>query len=204
MKCMVLLAFTLSCTLAKAASEVPLPNPDDRAKMTRLQTLAEWYSQGRPLTFMQFKGFYSGRCFYVNNPSEAKNVMTGYVSLHEGNDNAGPGFPSTNYYKMSVIMSNSPTENFDDEAKFAANKSILMNLTLESIKKFSDIKESPTLSFSYDWEGNGNPDENHEFVTYNEYLVEKWTAMYPQNYGDMGYKKPGELLGMCYYFKKLE
>lgn len=197
---------------AEANAEVPLPNPGAPpggavpapSNGTRMETLASWYSQGSALTFAQFQGFYSGRCFYAHKQNDPVNTLLGYIDLKKGDDNAGPGFPAGHDYRIAAIVSADVNVNFDSPDNFSNNKTSWINITTPLLNKFSVVHESPTLSYSFDWEPNGNPDENHQFVTYNSYIVEKWSAMFPQKYGDLGFKKPGETLGMCYYFKKLE
>lgn len=171
------------------------------ADKTRMQTLVEWYNQGTPLSIAQFRGYYSGRCFQDARQDTAENSFLGYAQLSEGED-PGPGFPSGQEKIFSIVAQNRSADYFDNESIFEENKKDMKQILANNWNNISFATENSTLSWSYDWEANGNMDEKHEYVAYNTYLVSRWTALLQQKYaGKM--RNPGDILGMCYYFKKM-
>lgn len=165
---------------------------------TRFDTLADWHSKGRALTFAEFKGFYTGRCFYAHRKDNPVNAFIGYTSKGQAND-PGPGFPSE--FKLGVInYGNGQPANYFDKGDYIAD----FNRAIRSDwNKISSFTEDPTLSYMVDWEANGNQDEKRELVIYNGYIIEKWTALIKQRYGELGVKNPGDVLLICYYFKQV-
>ncbi|WP_413291493.1 hypothetical protein [Bdellovibrio sp. HCB337] len=172
---------------------------------TRFNTILSWYKAGESVTFAEIKGFHAGRCFKRNAQNQPIGAMFGYYQ-EEASDDAGPGFVERNPAKINglMIMNNAlPADYFDNDDKFADNKSQFERLVSPLLKHLSNYVDYPTLSYTNDWETNGNPDERHEFKTYQNYIIEKWTAAFPQKYADMGRLNPGDVMYMCYYFKKL-
>jgi len=182
--------------------DLPLPQTGS----TRLEALESWYNQGSPLTFAEFKGYYSGRCFSRSDKNKPMAAMIGYYSKESKNDDAGPGFNEPNQPKIGGLLdfnsASSPTY-FDDEANAETRKNELTSRNAAIYDNVSKYSESPTLSFTVDWEPNGNPDEKHELKAYKGYIVDRWTAQYRQKYGNHGVLNPGDTLFMCYFFKKL-
>lgn len=167
-------------------------------------TLLGWVAQSRPLSFQEMKGYYSGRCFLSNDKNKALASMLGYYERTVNGD-PGPGLPSKREVRLGGLgWSGSPSDAFDKDEDFIRNKADLKNAIIESWGKISEIEESPSLGYTFDWEPNRRPDEKHEFTMYGDYILEKWTALVRQRYGKgLGLKNPGDVLAMCYYFKKL-
>jgi hypothetical protein len=172
---------------------------------TRFQTLKNWFSQGRRLNYAQVKGFYSGRCFVVNEQNKPAPVMLSYLEEKVGED-AGPGFPNSiekNIF-VATFESKSP-DYFDSESRFQQNRAEIESVARYEWTKMKTTENENTITWYYDWEPNGNFDEKNEFVVYNDYIVQRGTALIKQEYGrNVGVKNPGDDLLMCYYFKQLD
>jgi hypothetical protein len=206
LKSLLVLVLSLSSSLAFAQidSQVDLPLP--QAGSTRLDALESWFQQGTPLSFAEFKGYYSGRCFSRNDKNKPIAAMIGYFSDNSKHDDAGPGFSEPNNPKIGGLadlnLSFAPNY-FDDESKAEAQKNDLISKGLAISERVSHYIETPTLSYTFDWEPNGNPDEKHEFKAYNGYIIDRWSALITQSYGRQGAFKRGDTIFMCYFFKKL-
>lgn len=193
-----------SSTLETSADVLNMSSDISATTSSRFNTVLSWFSQGHAMRFADFKGFHAGRCFARNNQDKPLAAMIGYYQERTSSD-AGPGFIEQNPPKIQGLLGNYAIapEFFDNEASFERNKADF-NLKVPAVfAKTSNYVEYPTLSFTFDWENNGNPDERHEFVTYQNYIIQKWTAAFPQKYGDFGRLTPGDVIYMCYYFKKL-
>ncbi|MCB0355448.1 MAG: hypothetical protein KDD40_00485 [Bdellovibrionales bacterium] len=169
-------------------------------EQSHFEVLSEWYSKGVPYNYEQDLGFYSGRCFMRNQKSTPSNSAFGYGVL-DSDKNAGPAFPGNKTTFFGIYHTTGAASYFDDYA--LSDLMMLFNSILTSYKdNISNPKQNPA-SWDYDWEGNGNIDESHDFVVYNDYIIEKWTAQFPQVYGQLGFLNPGDVMSMCYYFKQI-
>jgi len=167
--------------------------------------LQAWYRQGQPITLNELDGFYSGRCFSAGQPDHALSAMIGFYTRTVG-ENQGPAFPSQHPETkvFTVEAWTKPADYFDNDALFPQLKKEFINEAKNHWRKMSSPSNSPTLSWTNDWEVNGRPDEKHSVVRYNEYFIETWSALLGQDYGDWGFHKAGDTLAMCYYFKLLQ
>ncbi len=188
-KILTLITFLMSCSALASA--------------TYFERLASMHARGSRLTFKEFKGFYSGRCFNSYQPDRPIGAMLGYMQSSADATEVGPGLSRPIEYKVSAIVEGGSTPGrFDNN--FPANKQVYDRIIKRMLVNVSSYVESPTLSFTTDWEPDGRPDIGDELVTYQNYIIEKATALIAQNYQQHGFKKPGEVLYMCYYFKKLD
>lgn len=188
------LLLSLLMPLSAAAMETPGLVFD--ATKTRFDNLVEWFHQGTPLSFDQFRGFYSGRCFREMSKDNSGNAFLGYT---QNTDDGGPGFPDQDE-KVAAIVARDSADYFDDERAFQKNKRAFKQAILQAWNDISFPQESPTLSWTISRDG--RPDEKHEYVLFNGYIIDRWTALARRKYWGKPYN-PGDVLGMCYYFKKL-
>lgn len=172
-------------------------------------TLIGWFQHGTPASYQQVRGFYSGRCFEINERSEPRNSMLGYLEVGGGAD-PGPGLPApvTDARLNVMLWHGQPADAFDNEQLFARNRREFENLTSGYWASLSVPSEVPTLNYSVDWEPNGRPDIKVEFVAYQNYFVSRATALISQRYanswtGATFFAQAGAPLIMCYYFKRL-
>lgn len=156
-----------------------------------LETLIDWYSYGTPIDFTQLKGFWAGRCFMVNAEDKAIGNLLGYG-------------PRDGKIKMTTIPAPSnKTDYYDNPDHFKSGKQDLLDFLTKTWNRVTDVTDAPTANYNVDADANGSWDEKHEFVRYSSFIIQKWTALQSETYEDIGPKNPGDLLSMCYYFKKL-
>lgn len=167
------------------------------AAHTKLDTLLEWYKLGAPLSFSDFRGYYSGRCFRRSSPNSARNSMIGYLDF----GSYGPGFDDVKIFAIRNLSQSA--DYFDNGEQAQSNIKLFEKIGNDGFDHISKIIQTPNLGYKYDHEPNGKFDEMFQYVTYNGYIVAKWTALVKRKYGKEGILNPGDTIGSCYYFKKL-
>lgn len=183
------LTFLCISTFTLSASEV-----SPRKGRSGLDTLIDWYAYGTPINFAQLKGYWAGRCFMVNEKDKAVGTLLGY-----GSKNSRPG-----PIKMGAIPAPSnKTDYYDNPANLAAGKQDLADFLTKTWDHLTNVTDAPTANYSVDADANGVLDEKHEFVRYSSFVIHKWSALVAGNYDEVGPKNPGDLLGMCYYFRRV-
>lgn len=172
------------------------------ASASYLDRLVQFHEQGSRLTFKEFKGFYAGRCFSAYRPNHAMGAMLGYMKWSADAEKVGPGLSHPVEYKISHIIdgSNAPAR-FDDNSP--SNKEQFYEITRGFLRKQSSYVESPTLSYTTDLEPDGEPEFRTDLVSYRNYVIQKTSVLIAKKYGKHGFRKPGYVILMCYYFKKL-
>lgn len=159
------------------------------------ETLVDWYNYGTPIGFAQLKGFWAGRCFAVNDQDKAIGQLLGY-GTRDGR--SGP-------VKMASLSAPSNgTDYYDNPDHLKSGKQGISDFLMKTWNHVTDVADVPTTNYSVDADGNGSWDEKHEFVRYSSFIVQKTTALQSETYEDIGPKIPGDILGMCYYFKKVD
>lgn len=167
------------------------------ASNSKLDTLLEWYNIGTPLSFSDFRGYYSGRCFRRSSPNSARNSMIGYLDFGSN----GPGFDDVKIYAIRDLSK--PANYYDKSEQAQLNIKLFEKIGHEGFDHISKMIQTPSLGYKFDAEPNGNFDEMFQYVSYNGYIIAKWTALIKQKYGKEGLLNPGDTIGSCYYFKKL-
>lgn len=178
--------------------------PADAAK-TRFEILLEWFNSGVPATFEQVRGSYSGRCFFVKDKNNPGNSLLIGVEYNPDGD-VGPGFPADHLVQKVVTYyhEGGAPGYFDDRTSFDY-KDVLDRAPKS--KRINPV-EFPPLSSTLLGE-KGEPWLRLEYVTSQNFLVVKMIAKengdYPNWWGGKSYKaKSGDIVSMCYYFKKLD
>ena len=187
-KFLMIATFLMSCSAMASASYF------DR--------LVQFHERGSRLTFKEFKGFYAGRCFSAYRPYHAVGAMVGYMQWSAKEQVVGPGLSQPVEYKISYIIdgSNAPAR-FDDNSP--ANKKQFNEITRDFLRKHSSYVESPTLSYTTDLDTDSEPELRTDLVSYRNYVIQKTSVLVAKEYGKHGFRKPGYIIQMCYFFKKL-
>lgn len=173
------------------ASPQPLSSGPAAKRLTYFESLLSWYEQGRPVTFAEIKGYYSGRCFRRTSMDYAQPAMLGYFD-----SGSGPAFGE---YKMSTTFNSENADYFDDPKDAQRLIEIFFGPN-DASPGLSALDESPTLHYFY-WTSAENPFvEKHEFRSFNGLLIENWTAI-PRTKSSK--KDASHYQIMCYFFNKL-
>ena len=163
--------------------------------------LLAWFQTGTNVKYDEAKGFYSGRCYYVDTRRLADASLLGIARVVYPNDN-GPAFPPTVVQKIVELGAIGVAANyFDNFTYFQAQQQIgLMWDKYSPLQDFngtisSVINQVPPTTLAVKKNGN--------------YLVMVLSAnsdgvLVPRNQKNPIQVLAGQVWGMCYYFKNIQ
>lgn len=97
------LLLTLGLSFSAHAQIDPPHQRNELANSTDIfGTLLSWYVAGTPIAYEQASGYFTGRCYYVNQRNQPHNTLLGVVQKRIPNNN-GPAFPDTFIRKMVEV-----------------------------------------------------------------------------------------------------
>lgn len=175
---------------------------------SKFQVLLNWFKVGQPIRLEELKGFYSGRCFNVDQKNTPRNIFLGYLERSETGD-AGPGFPDDRVLKFAALIRGSAEASyFDNNSKFLENRADFVSKFNKVWKYVSVPSEDPTLNYTIDLDPRGSPDEKVVFKRYDGYILSTTISLSggveenPWTRRKLS-RKPGFPSTVCYLFKKL-
>jgi hypothetical protein len=171
--------------------------PSDHST-TRMDSLVRWFEQGEDLILADLDiSILNGRCYLASAKSDPKAGLLTKIQLRDD----GPGFPDQKKLTFLFAPISGPSHYEDATEEEIHN----------TIKRFTESKWdhisfpyllNGALTVDFDWEVNGNIDEQDQYRKYNDFIVMISRAQIKQKYHGVLLNK-GETQVACYFFGEL-